>query len=91
MDNELMEMFKELHNLRQQAKALGIFTGERDILECQNCGLKEDVTFEGLLVTYFGEEVGKDTGLRFIETEDEHIFICPNCGAKVKEDISEEY
>lgn len=85
MDKSLMKAFEQLHDIRQQAKAMGIFTGEREILECKNCGLKEDVTFEGVLVTYFGEEFEKDTGLRLIETENENIFICPNCGAKVKE------
>ena len=63
---------------------LGIFTDDRELLECPSCGLLEDVTAEGVLVTYpnTSEEVN-DSGLRFIPA-DESSFACPSCGTKVK-------
>ena len=47
--------------------------------------LTKDVAFNGLLITYFGEPSGNDTGLRFKETENDKIYICPNCGKDVEE------
>jgi len=79
------DIFKKAVKIMNQARELGLFIGNRDILKCENCGLKEDVTSEGVIITYFGEELNDDTGLRFIETADENIFICPNCGTKAKE------
>lgn len=81
---DLLELARQLAQVRQQASALGIFTGDRELLECPSCGLLEDVTAEGLLVTYpnTSEEVN-DSGLRFIPA-DESSFACPSCGTKVK-------
>jgi hypothetical protein len=81
---DLLELARQLTQIRQQASALGIFTGDRELLECPSCGLLEDVTAEGLLVTYpnTSEEVN-DSGLRFIPA-DESSFACPSCGTKVK-------
>jgi len=63
---------------------LGIFTDDRELLECPNCGLLEDVTAKGLLVTYPKDSVDlKDCGLRFSPVDDTS-FQCPSCGAKVQ-------
>jgi len=48
----LATVVRELEWVKNQAKALGIFTNDRELIECPSCGLLEDVTFEGLLVTY---------------------------------------
>lgn len=82
---EILEAAKRIAELQEQAKALGLFTNDRELLECPACGLKEDVAFSGLLITYFGEPSGNDTGLRFKETEKDKIYICPNCGKEVEE------
>ena len=80
----LIAAVRQLEQAKQQARALGIFTDDRELLECPSCGLLEDVTAEGLLVTYpnTSEEVN-DSGLRFIPA-DESSFACPSCGTKVK-------
>ena len=68
-----------------QAKALGIFTADRELLECPKCGLLEDVAFDGTLMTYRENEAALiDTGLRFNES-DPGKFICPSCGSEVSE------
>jgi hypothetical protein len=82
---EILEAAKRIAELQEQAKALGLFTNDRELLECPACGLKEDVAFSGLLITYFGEPSGNDTGLRFKETEKDKIYVCPNCGKDVEE------
>ena len=52
------------------------------------CGLLEDVTFEGLLVTYPKDSADlKDCGLRF-RPVGETSFDCPKCGTKIKAVIS---
>jgi hypothetical protein len=48
----LIAAVRQLEQTKQQARALGIFTDDRELLECPSCGLLEDVTAEGLLVTY---------------------------------------
>jgi rubredoxin len=82
--NGLVAAVRELERVRQQARALGIFTDDRELLECPACGLLEDVTSEGLLVTYLKDSGDmKDCGLRFSQV-DETSFECPKCGTKVK-------
>ena len=90
LKEKILEAAKALAELQKQAKALGLFTNDRELLECPACGLKEDVAFSGLLITYFGEPSGNDTGLRFKETENDKIYICPNCGKDVEEPESED-
>ena len=47
--DDLYELAARLQALKKQAQTLGIFTNDRELLECPACGLKEDVTFEGML------------------------------------------
>ena len=80
----LVAAVRHLEQVKQQARALGMFTDDRELLECPSCGLLEDVTIEGLLVTYpRSSRDMKDCGLRF-RPVDETTFQCPSCGANVK-------
>jgi len=80
---DLLELARQLAQVKRQASALGIFTDDRELLECPSCGLLEDVTAEGVLVTYPKESAGlKDCGLRFKQVG-ETSFACPSCGATV--------
>ena len=80
----LTTLTRQLEQVKAQARALGIFTDDRELLECPNCGLLEDVTAKGLLVTYPKDSVDlKDCGLRFCPV-DETRFACPKCGTSVK-------
>ncbi len=81
---KLVELCRELAKVKAQARALGIFTDDRELLECPNCGLLEDVTADGMLVTYPKDSVDlKDCGLRFRPVDKTH-FACPKCGTSVK-------
>lgn len=80
----LYELASRLHSLKKQAKALGMFTDDRELLECPACGLKEDVTGEGFLCTYRDEAFAVDTGLRFPEPDEDGVSCCPGCGGMVK-------
>ena len=74
---------RRLGKLQTQARALGIFTNDRDLLTCPKCGLMEDVLVDGRLVTYHEENNPKDTGLRFAESAQESgRFSCPECGSE---------
>lgn len=80
----LHDLARHLVDVKQRAEALGIFTDDRELLECPNCGLLEDVTAKGLLVTYPKDSVDlKDCGLRFCPV-DETRFACPKCGTSIK-------
>lgn len=82
--NGFIKAVRELEKLRRHADALGIFTDDRELLECPSCGLLEDVTSEGILITCTnGNEDMKDSGLRFRQI-DENGFACPACGATVR-------
>lgn len=77
--NKLKPIVHKFKELQTQAKALGIFTNHRDLVECSDCGLVEDVTNQGVLFVYCGENYSEDTGLRFIELDDDTVK-CPKCG-----------
>ena len=77
-------LIRSLGALQQQARRLGVFTGERELLTCPGCGLMEDVACSGLLMTYWAKEPGVDSGLRFTEVNAaQGRFKCPSCGAEV--------
>jgi len=79
------ELAAELQALKQQAKDLGIFTNDRELLQCPKCGLRESVAFDGALLTCRGNALTVDTGLRFPEPDAEGKRICPGCGGEVAE------
>lgn len=75
---------RELVRIKKHASQLGVFTNDRELLQCPQCGLAEDVTIDGLLITYRGNpRRPQDTGLRFAELNGQR-FRCPSCGTVVK-------
>ena len=82
--DSLVAAVRQLEQVKRQARALGLFTHDRELLECPSCGFLEDVTANGLLVTYSGRSRSRmDCGLRFSPV-DETTFQCPSCSANVK-------
>ncbi|MEK6284704.1 MAG: hypothetical protein AABO57_03085 [Acidobacteriota bacterium] len=82
--NNIRELTKRVVAVQEQARSLGLFPGDRELLECPKCGLLEDVLMGGKLITYHAGAEGQDTGLRFKELA-EGKFSCPACGGIVKE------
>jgi hypothetical protein len=80
LDREIARLTQEVEELKAQGRAMGIFVEDRPLLECLKCGLLEDLSDEGLLLTYHRQEgeVQPDTGLRFEQVEPGH-FRCPAC------------
>jgi len=76
--DEISPIVKEIQKLKKQAKEMGLFTDDRELLEC-GCGLMENVACGGRLFTCRnGDPADKDTGLLF-EQIDENNFRCPVC------------
>ena len=80
--NTLRRLAKQIAALQEQARSLGVFPGDRELLECPKCGLLEDVTCHGLLITSRPSAEGQDTGLRFRELSGSR-FRCPACDSLV--------
>lgn len=68
---------------KAEARALGIFVDDRELLACPRCGLSEDVDFTGRLLTSSSGS-GEDTALRFLEIASGK-FRCPKCRETVAE------
>ena len=81
--DKLFKVVKQLVKVKEEARALGIFVDDRELLECKKCGLMEDVDINGRLLTVFEKEPSKDTGLRFEEMKNSKTFRCPNCGKEI--------
>jgi predicted RNA-binding Zn-ribbon protein involved in translation (DUF1610 family) len=80
---DLHALARQLGEVKGRARALGIFTDDRELLACPACGLLEDVTIEGVLITYLKDgPQQKDSGLRFREVEGT-CFVCPACGTTI--------
>ena len=83
IEDSLIDLCKELHRIKQQAEALGIFTNDRELLTCPQCGLQEDVQADGRLKTFDKDsEDFTDSGLRFVETGNGQ-FLCPRCKTSI--------
>ncbi len=83
LDADLAQLCAKLHQLRAHTASLWLFTNDRELLVCTSCGLQEDVTIEGMLITHDCESLDvSDSGLRFIELQDGH-FSCPRCDANI--------
>jgi len=66
---DIGRIVRRMQPVMDKAEALGIFTNDRELLECPNCGLKEDVLIYGQLITYKGDAVQPDCGsLKWIMT-----------------------
>ncbi len=75
---------EDIIRIHKQAKSLGIFVNDRELLECTGCDLVEDVAFDGSLMTYHRDSYDMtDSGLRFEEMGDEK-YLCPVCGTVSK-------
>jgi len=70
--------------IQELCRQHGIFDGLRELLECSNCGLMEDVAFSGRLITYPAGAEDVDTGLRFPEPDNDGYSRCPGCGVVVQ-------
>jgi len=82
--SDFLPLAMELTRVKKQAEALGLFTNDRELLECSGCDLAEDVAFDGRLMTYHrkgGDYI--DSGLRF-ERLNETTFRCPICTTRLK-------
>ena len=93
MNDELLKEIKpvaeQLQTLQEQAERLGVFTGDRELLECAECGLIEDVTADGFLIVCRKPSLGTDTGLRFTkDVENKAKYLCPVCGEPAQFSIS---
>ena len=79
---QVAPLIRQLQAAQEQARRLGLFPNDRDLLTCPNCGLTEDVLADGQLITNL--RLGQpDTELRFIEpTAGDGPFVCPACGAE---------
>ena len=85
---KLRALATEITALQAKARALGLFANDRELLECTNCGLMENVAAAGGgLFTCRPESLDEDTGLRFKELS-RNRFRCPACGATVRESDS---
>ena len=83
--NNIRELASRIVALQVKARALGMFTNDRELLECRECGLLEDVTINGLLITCRAPDSGQDTGLHF-EKLFQGQFRCPACGSMIQAD-----
>ena len=77
--DRLKPIIQDFKKLQAQAKSLGIFANHRDLAECNDCKLFEDITSYGVLFVYRGDNYYEDTGLKFIELDDNAVQ-CPECG-----------
>ena len=82
MQSDVRKLAKQIVTLRKRAAALGVFTDDRDLLLCPNCGLQEDVDCSGRLMTYDKGRKPKDTGLRFRRLN-QYAWLCPKCRGKI--------
>ena len=82
-DVSIHELARHLTVAKEEAKRLGVFVDDRELLTCSGCGLKEDVSVAGVLLTCRPSSLGNDTGLRFVETDKTaNKFCCPACGVE---------
>ena len=85
---ELRALAEQVVALQARARALGLFANDRELLECPDCGLMENVAAAGGgLFTCRPESLDEDTALRFEELSPDR-FRCPACGATICEEES---
>ena len=93
MRNKLIKQIKplaeQLQALKEQAERLGVFTDDREFLECTKCELEEDVTVDGFLIVCKKSVPDTDTGLQFTkDVESKGKYLCPVCGKPAKFSVS---
>ena len=77
-DDPIFELAKELVDLTSQVKALGLFLDDRELANCEDCDLIEDVDFDGFLFVCRSSSPDKILGLSFIEEKNGDV-LCPKC------------
>ena len=82
--NNIRELATRIVALQAKARAVGLFTNDRELIECRKCGLLEDVIITGQLITCHSSTLGQDTGLRFEELPQDR-FRCPACGSIIRQ------
>lgn len=70
--------------IKELCRQHGIFDGLRELFKCTQCGLMEDVSCGGRLLTYHDIDNPVDSGLRFAEPDDDGYSRCPGCGEAVR-------
>ena len=84
--DSIRELASQLVALQKQARSLGLFPGDRELLECPKRGLLEDVLMGGKVMTYHSGVEGQGTGFRRFEDLSEGRFRCAGCGSMVQEE-----
>ena len=84
--DKIRPLARQIAALKGQMKVAGLFTDDRELLDCPRCGLREDVLISGNLITYRKPNYQQDTGMRFWELTDQ-TFRCPSCGQTVSEPL----
>lgn len=87
--SDFHRMAMELAEIQQKLIEAGLFDHSRELLSCGGCGLMEDITFEGRLITCERQTPGIDTGLTFVSNEESGKWICPACGEISVEELPE--
>lgn len=81
---------RQIVELQDRARKLGVFANDRELLCCYRCGLEEDVAFEGTLMATKPSDRFTDTGLRFELDHKTRHARCPGCGTRFKLDDENE-
>jgi rubredoxin len=92
IDKELRALFRQLQKAQEKARSLGIFIDDRELLECPECGLCEDITFQGFLFTHHKDDIFQENprDIQFRQIDDDH-FECPVCETTVTVPPEAEY
>lgn len=85
LSKELIRLVEALVKIKAEAKKLGLFAEDRDLIACSRCGLEEDVACGGMLLVTGPANRKIDTGLRFtLVKKDGDLWRCPGCGLDIK-------
>lgn len=85
LSKELIRLVEALQKMKAEAKKLGLFAEDRDLITCSRCGLEEDVASGGMLMVTVPTNRYVDTGLRFsLVKKGGDLWRCPGCGLEIK-------
>jgi len=79
---EMRSLISRMTPVMRRAGELGSFIGDRDLLECPECGLIEELNADGRLFTYIDGCQIKDSGFRFTPAGP-GAWLCAVCGTVV--------
>ena len=82
--NNIRELASRVVALQEQARSLGLFAGDRELLECPKMWTARGCFDRRRIDNLPPDANGQDTGLRFDELA-EGTFNRPACGSIVKE------